>query len=354
MLPADRRARLLRELRIHGTVHTEGFAMDVGASGMTIRRDLVDLERAGLLHRVHGGAVAAGAADEMSRSSAPVATIGMVVPSATYYFPDVIRGARAALGAAGARLILAVSDYSAVREREQITRLLSRRVDGLLVTPTVHAADDPATYELLATAAPAVVVLERSLDHSRWHGTLDTVRCDHEVGGVLAAEHLLATGCTRVLVAARSSTTAPLVGAGVTRALAAAGLQPEVLVLPPAQAPAAALQEALQGVVDRCRAGTVDGVVVIPDEVAIGLVDAAEDARLRVPGDLAVVAYDDEVAALCATPLTAVAPPRREVGYSGARLCLDRVMSRLRASTPGAWSRIELSPDLRIRSTTRD
>lgn len=355
MLPAERRARLLRELRVHGAVRTEEFAAAIGASGMTIRRDLADLERAGLLRRVHGGAVAAAERSVAPMASAPVATIGMVVPSASYYFPDVIRGARSALGAAGARLVLAVSDYSPVREREQIERLLSRGVDGLLVTPAAHATDESATYELLARARAraAVVILERSVDGSPWHGVLDTVRCDHTVGGALAAEHLVATGCRRIAVATRTGPTAPLVREGVGRALDAAGLRTELVPLPRTAAPPAELQHSLLELVDRARAKALDGVIVLPDEVAIGLVDVAEDAGLRVPEDLAVVAYDDEVAALGATPLTAVAPPREEVGDTGAQLCLRRVLERMRGSTPRAPSRIELSPELRTRATTR-
>lgn len=352
MLPAERRARLLREIRVHGAVRTEEFAARAVASGMTIRRDLADLEKAGLLQRVHGGAVAPSERSAHSQAGAPVATIGMVVPSATYYFPEVIRGARMALGEAGARLVLAVSEYSPEREQEQIGRLLVRGVDGLLVTPSVHASDDPSTYELLAAAALPVVVLERSLDDSPWHGALDSVRCDHEVGGVLAAEHLLEAGCSRIVVATRSGPTAPLVRAGVARTLMAAGLEGEELALPRAEAPPAAQQEMLHELVRRCSAGEVDGIVVLPDEVAIGLVDIAEDAGLRLPEDLAVVAYDDEVAALCSTPLTAVAPPRFEVGEACAQLCLRRVLARMRASAPHAWSRIELSPELRVRATT--
>src|SRR5690606_22704199 len=134
----------LRELRVHGALRTEEFAARVAASGMTIRRDLADLEGAGLLRRVHGGAIAPGERGALSQTRSPVATIGIVVPSAAYYFPEVIRGARRVLGEAGARLVLAVSDYSPEREREQIRRLLAREVDGLLVTPSAHAADDPA------------------------------------------------------------------------------------------------------------------------------------------------------------------------------------------------------------------
>ncbi|QOR71184.1 substrate-binding domain-containing protein [Ruania alkalisoli] len=352
MLPTERRARLLRELRVHGTVRTEEFALRVGASGMTLRRDLAELEQQGLLRRVHGGAVSSSEPATSPRSSAPVATIGMVIPSASYYFPDVIRGAQAAITAAGSRMILAVSEYSPTREREQITRLLDRGVDGLLVAPASHATEDPETYRLLANAPAAVVVLERSLEGSPWQGELDVVRCDHEVGGQRAATHLLESGCTRLLVATRRGPTAPLVRAGARQVAQAAGLKLEVLTLPPATAPGAELHQALAAIADRARTGDVDGVIVVPDEVAIGLVDLAEDAGLAVPGDLAVVAYDDEVAALCATPLTAVAPPRRDAGTSGAELCLRRVMARLRSDVAPARSNLALSPALKIRETT--
>lgn len=338
---------------MHAAVRTEEFAARVGASGMTIRRDLAELERAGLLRRVHGGAVDMTERHEAGHARAPVATLGMVVPSATYYYPQVIGGARAAVAAAGARLILGVSDYAADREREQILRLLERGVDGLLVAPSAHAADDGATYELLAGAPAAVVVLERSLDDSPWHGLLDVVRCDHGVGGTLAVEHLLGLGRRRVVVATRPSPTAALVREGAARALAAAGLRGDVVDLPAAAAPAEHLRHALTTLLERCRDGTMDGVVVLPDEVAIALVDAAEDAGLAIPGDLAVIAYDDEVAALCATPVTAVAPPRYEVGHAGAQLCLRRVLTRMRARTRRPWSRMELSPELRVRATTR-
>ncbi|UFU03329.1 substrate-binding domain-containing protein [Ruania suaedae] len=352
MLPTERRAQLLRELRVHGAVRTEEFAMRVGSSGMTVRRDLADLEQAGLLRRVHGGAEAPGE-PSAPRGSAPVATIGMVVPSATYYFPDVIRGARAAVAAAGSRMILAVSDYSQAREREQIGRLLARGVDGLLVAPASHATADPETYELLAGAPAAVVVLERSLEASPWEGELDVVRCDHDVGGRLSATHLLQTGCTRLLVATRAGPTAPLVRAGVRRVVEEAGLGMETVTLPPADAPGSVVAEAMADLVGRARSGAIDGVVVVPDEVAIGLVDLAEDAGVRVPQDLAVIAYDDEVAALCATPLTAIAPPRHDAGEAGAQLCLRRVLSRLRSGEPRAWSSLALSPTLRVRATTR-
>ncbi|QFR34886.1 DeoR/GlpR family DNA-binding transcription regulator [Ancylobacter sp. TS-1] len=57
MLSHVRHARILDQLSQSGTITVTAIAADLGVSDMTIRRDLVELEREGRLVRVHGGAV---------------------------------------------------------------------------------------------------------------------------------------------------------------------------------------------------------------------------------------------------------------------------------------------------------
>src|SRR5262245_2452649 len=54
---ADRGELILQELLRNGQVSVDGLAKNFQVSAATIRRDLTDLERQGLLHRNHGGAV---------------------------------------------------------------------------------------------------------------------------------------------------------------------------------------------------------------------------------------------------------------------------------------------------------
>jgi len=54
---AVRREQIVRELRRNGTVEVDALAARHSISSSTIRRDLAELEHAGLLHRTHGGAV---------------------------------------------------------------------------------------------------------------------------------------------------------------------------------------------------------------------------------------------------------------------------------------------------------
>jgi DeoR family fructose operon transcriptional repressor len=59
VLAAERRTRILDELRGVRVVSTEELARSLNVSGETIRRDLTGLEQQGLLARVHGGAALA-------------------------------------------------------------------------------------------------------------------------------------------------------------------------------------------------------------------------------------------------------------------------------------------------------
>lgn len=349
---AERRSLILRELRLHRSIQTRGIADRLAVSTMTIRRDLKALEDGGHLERVHGGAVAVTEGRPSRARPAPIATIGVVVPSATYYFPDVLRGVRAAAAAEGFRVVLAISDYSRARERDLISRLVHRGVDGLLVTPSDHASQDPDTFSLLEGSGLPAVVMERSLEGSGLEGVIDSVRCDHAVGARLAVEHLVAIGRQRIALAARPSATAALVEVGYRAAVRAADLEPVEIAIPVASESGDVRQEGIRRVLAAVERHEVDAVLVLPDEVAISLVDMAEDRGVGVPGDLAVIGYDDEVAAMGGTPVTAIAPPRFEVGRAAAMLCLRQVLARLRRERAIPCSRIELSPELRVRPTT--
>ncbi|WP_040905354.1 substrate-binding domain-containing protein, partial [Streptomyces griseoflavus] len=72
---------------------------------------------------------------------------------------------------------------------------------------------------------------------------------------------------------------------------------------------------------------------------------------VRVPEDCSVVAYDDVVAGLGTTPLTAVAPPKADVGRAAAELLLQRLDAPRGAGGP--VRRTELLPSLIVRGSTR-
>ncbi|MBU2668887.1 DeoR/GlpR family DNA-binding transcription regulator [Actinoplanes bogorensis] len=53
----ERRRRLIEVLRENGRLEVSSLAEEFAVTSETIRRDLINLEREGLVHRVHGGAI---------------------------------------------------------------------------------------------------------------------------------------------------------------------------------------------------------------------------------------------------------------------------------------------------------
>ena len=57
MYPEERQQEILQRARTEGRVDVVALAEDLRVTTETIRRDLTVLERAGVLRRVHGGAI---------------------------------------------------------------------------------------------------------------------------------------------------------------------------------------------------------------------------------------------------------------------------------------------------------
>ncbi|WP_028044952.1 DeoR/GlpR family DNA-binding transcription regulator [Cellulomonas sp. URHE0023] len=58
MLASQRQERILAAVRTHGAARVADLVESLDVSDMTVRRDIAELARAGLVRRVHGGAVA--------------------------------------------------------------------------------------------------------------------------------------------------------------------------------------------------------------------------------------------------------------------------------------------------------
>jgi DNA-binding LacI/PurR family transcriptional regulator len=382
VLTEDRHHQILRELALRGSLNAAEFARRLGISGMTVRRDLAFLDGEGLLQRVHGGAVAgtgsargpagqghgntsqgargpgtpasAGSGSGPSGRQRPLATIGMIVPTARYYFPGIIRGAETAAQELGVRLVLGVSNYSPAEEQRQIQRLLKSGVDGLLVTPSGESLANTATLGLLASAEVPVIVVERSIDGVMDEGRLESVRSDHVRGAELAVNHLVSLGHRKIALCVReSSPTSAPISEGYRVAMQAAGL-PHDAALTRAITLAAnnpeTLRQELDSIVSGFVAAGATAAIVHNDEDALMFADLCEARGLHVPGDLALVAYDDEIASFGSVPMSAVAPPKFDVGYHAVQMCLNRLGPRRVSSL--ALQRVILSPTLVVRDST--
>ncbi|HTJ38783.1 MAG TPA: substrate-binding domain-containing protein [Dactylosporangium sp.] len=361
-LQVERRTRLLEVLQRDGVLRISDLTDTLGAAAVTIRRDIAQLASEGLVRRVHGGVALPDADDTAGEATAgedaapgagaPLGgrTLGMLVPSLDYYWPHVARGAEEAARELDMRIVLRGSSYEIEDDRPQLTRLVEQLgVDALIVAPRMDAPTAERTVAWLAGAGLPVVLLERTASFGPHHEVLESVVTDHALGAAMAVRHLVSLGHRRVgAVLAEPSPTTPHVHRGWLEAVAECGLDPAATL--DARVPDAGTPEsnaALDAVLDRCLSTGTTALLVHADAEAIALVQRCEERGLAVPGDLSVVAYDDEVAGLFSPALTAVRPPRRSIGRAAVRLVADRL------ADPGRPAhRVVISPALRVRGSS--
>jgi DNA-binding LacI/PurR family transcriptional regulator len=348
----QRHERVLELVRERGSLRVAELAAELGVSAVTLRRDVEALAAEGRVRRLHGAVVWPGeaAAPERRPESAEGAVIGMIVPTTVSIFADIVRGAREAVGAHGGRLVLGVTGYVDTEDSVQAEHLVAGGAQGLLVAPSWFGGVPEAGQEKWLVECPVPTVLvERSAPPGNPAADLDRVRTDRAHGAVLAVGHLAALGHRRITALLQEGPHAARISAGFQAAVRARGM--DVDQGAPSVREHGYYDAGVDYLVKAVRERGVTAALVHSDEDAIVLVPRLQAHGVRVPGDLALIAYDDQVAALADVPLTAVAPPTRSVGELAAGLVLQRLAEKTAGRRPGPRQHLDLLPELRIRSS---
>ncbi|WP_327721230.1 substrate-binding domain-containing protein [Streptomyces sp. NBC_00490] len=349
----QRHERVLELVRQRGSLRVAELAAELGVSAVTLRRDVEALAAQGRVQRLHGAVVwpGEGAVEVRERAeSAEGVVIGMIVPTTNYVFVDVVRAAREAVAAQGGRLVLGVTGYVDAEDAVQAEHLVSGGAEGLLVSPSWFGGvpTDGQEKWLLEHDVPAVLV-ERSAPPGNPAAGLDRVRTDRAHGAAVAVGHFASLGHRKVTAVMQEGPHATQIAAGFQAAVESLGL--DVDEGAPSVREHGDYEASVDYLIDAVKKRGVTAALVHSDEDAIVLVPRLQANGIRVPDDLALIAFEDEVAGLADVPLTAVAPPMREVGAQAARLLLQRIAERKAGQQPGPRQHLDLLPELRIRSS---
>jgi LacI family transcriptional regulator len=235
------------------------------------------------------------------------------------YFTDVIAAVEAAATEAGHTLLLAETRDDAEQELRAVRALIERRVDGLLLAPSPGASTGALPY-LAAQDAP-VVLIDRLVGKE-----LDQVSSENEEPTRQLVAHLIACGHTRIGMVVGIpglSTTAERVR-GYTVALREAGLPVAPALIADGGSNAARAAEAVDALLALDEPPTA--IVSGNNHMTIGVLRALKARGLRVPGDIALVAFDDfEWADLFEPRLTVIAQPTARLGQRAVELLLSRL-----------------------------
>lgn len=353
MLAAERRQQILTVARRDGVVRVAELVKELHFSRVTIRRDLDVLSDQGLLQKVRGGAMLTSAFTSPTRdhNSGNQVVVGMLIPDA-YYFRHIVDGARAVAADQGGTVRLVTSAYDPRAEPRLVHELVEAGATGLLLAPS-FTRDEPESPRAAYLEAPAVptVLIERE-PPSTDLTALSTVRSAHERGVAAAVTHLANLGHRRIALISRVfSQTGSFVQRGYRQAAANLGLAQDVPVIvgtdPETVRPGLA-PEGPAAVFDQLVAADVTAVLCHGDEDALVLSQYAQANGMAIPGDLSIISYNDEVAELGDPPLTAVAPPKEQIGEFAAKLLFNLIEPEA-DRTP---IHVQIDPRLVVRAST--
>ena len=265
--------------------------------------------------------------------------LGLIIPDIqNAFFSNVVRGVEDVARAHDYAVILCNSDEELDRERFYLEILAAESADGVILPPI---RGDERTARRLADLDLPVVCIDRRLTRT----AIDTVVAENREGARAAISHLVRLGHRRIgaIIGPLNLSTSVERRAGYRQALEEAGIPPDDALVrsgEPRREEGRRIAEELLA-----EQPSVTALFAGNALLTLGVLQALRERGLNVPGDLAVVGYDDEPwAGLLDPPLTTVRQPSYEMGRHAAELLLKRIAAPGR---PPAL--VVLEPELVVR-----
>ncbi len=265
-------------------------------------------------------------------------TIGVVMPRlADTVIATICQAIESAARSAGYQVLLTTPPDDMGAQLEAVDFLLSRQVDGLIVSSLHLSARTPRLAEL------PVPIIATNRHPGDW---MPAVVGDDVEGGRIAAEHLLALGHRRIGVVA-----GPRHASTAVERVAGFRLAHEQRGIPVDDALVVHSDFEVEGGVVGAHAllSSVDpptAIFAVNDTAAVGVMGAARQRGLRVPDDLSIVGYNDiSIVAQLPTPLTTVHSPTGRMGA----VAVERLLAARASGTPDG---AVLPVSLVVRSST--
>ncbi|WP_029192831.1 LacI family DNA-binding transcriptional regulator [Paenibacillus harenae] len=270
-------------------------------------------------------------------------TLGLLIPDiANPFYGEVARAVEDRGHQLGYSVIICSTDNRDERIEQYISVLKQKRIDGIMIGTGMGNAD---TLRELGASMP-VVAIGRELPDVPVH----TVVADDWQGGRMAAEHLLQLGHRRVAVLSESMAVSSSRDRlkGFKERLEEDGVM---------------LQE---NHVRPCKHRMEDGkreaarmlegkehptaIFCCNDLLAVGALQAAKEAGIRIPAELSVVSFDNTIlASVTDPPLTSISQPMEQLGAAA----VDLLLGQLEQDAPSAAKRrIAMRTELIVRSST--
>ncbi|MEP7053711.1 MAG: LacI family DNA-binding transcriptional regulator [Actinomycetota bacterium] len=259
-------------------------------------------------------------------TSRKTGALSVVVPDVTNpFFTHVLHGAEKTARQAGYRVTICSSEADEELERQYLSDIISNQADGVIIAPVGDSSR--ARLQVLRRNNVPFVLVDRSVAGLE----CDLVQGDSVGGARTLVSHLTSLGHRRIAMISEDEgvSTARDRQRGYEDALHDVGVQadPKLFVR-------ATVTEDFEGGARAMRQLLTlkerpTAVFVVNNMAAVGAIRAIREGGLEVPGDIAVVAFDDVAHAAVLSPfLTVMAQPADMFGMLAVQLLLERITGR--------------------------
>lgn len=271
-------------------------------------------------------------------------TIGVVIPDITNaFYPSVFRGIEDAARSAGYGVLLCNSNESAEQEQLQLSMLISRRVDGVILA---CSSGSNAHSETSQSRVPLVFV--DRISEKVLGGAVCT---DNAEAARVATRHLIDLGHRRIALLAGDLTLSPHAErlGGFRQAMRKAGLAIRDEYLCPGGAQVADTRRSAGSLLETSAPPTA--IIASNSKLLLGLLHAVRERDINVPRDLSILTFDEaEWSEYLDPPITAMVQPAYDMGRRAFEFLKDRIVSAVAGGTDRV---MRLPAKLHVRGSTQ-
>lgn len=281
-------------------------------------------------------------------------SIGVVICSIDNNFvSQILDGIDQTCTEAGYDLVIMQSKESLAKEMACIAQLEARGVEGILILPSIQTRDFRRLMELQQSGVP-VVLFDRLSDQMN----ADQVGTDNFDGAYQATKHLIMNGHRQIAIlnVDTSLNIASERMAGYLQALTDHRITlPEYYTVSCDCSSASIVADEVSRAIARLMesAKPPTAILTATDQISMRTLLAFRDMGLRVPQDIAIVAFSNtEIADLLATPLTTIRQPAFEIGKTAVEQLVHRLKQRHEGLDPDGFKRTKLPMKLFVRQSS--
>lgn len=264
-------------------------------------------------------------------------TIGILIPDiASQFYPDIVRGAEDVTNIYDYNIILCNSDFDVEKEKEYLRVLKEKMVDGVIY---ISSSLNEEILDLINELDLKTILVEtKDKDGKLPSVTIDNIKASYE-----GTKYLINSGLKNLAFIGANEENMNAWGeryTGFVNALKDSGLEADEDLCYFKNLTVKTGYQAIQRFTENNK--SFDGIVCASDEIAMGAINALREKGIKVPEDVSVIGFDNNVMGSIFYPkLTTISQPSYDMGSVAVRM-LIKILNKKELDNPNYVLNYEL------------